>query len=102
MVVSFQLASQQFMALNGGPYFTFTPAVSFLVQCETQQEVDEFWEKLSQGGKTEQCGWLKDRYGVSWQIVPAALGEMLSDPDPARAQRVMQAMLQMTKIDIEG
>ena len=101
MVVSFQLAGQQFMALNGGPYFTFTPAVSFLVQCETQQEVDEFWEKLSQGGKTEQCGWLKDRYGLSWQIIPTALGEMLSDPDPARSQRVMQAMLQMTRIVIK-
>lgn len=102
MVVSFQLAGQQFMALNGGPYFTFTPAVSFLVQCETQQEVDEFWEKLSKGGKTEQCGWLKDKYGLSWQIIPTALGEMLSDPDHAKSQRVMQAMLQMTKIDIEG
>lgn len=101
MVVSFQLAGQQFMALNGGPYFTFTPAVSFLVQCETQQEIDEFWNRLSQGGKTEQCGWLKDKYGVSWQVVPTVLGELVSDPDPARSQRVMQAMLQMTKIVIK-
>lgn len=100
MVVTFQLDGQQFMAINGGPYFTFTPAVSFLVSCETQQEVDEFWNKLSDGGKTEQCGWLRDKYGVSWQIIPAILGELMGDPDPARSQRVMQAMLQMTKIDI--
>lgn len=102
LVVAFQLDGQKFMALNGGPYLAFTPAISFLVQCETPQEIDEFWDGLSQGGKTEQCGWLKDRYGVSWQVVPTILGEMLSDPDPARSQRVMQAMLQMTKIDIGG
>ena len=94
MVVTFQLEGQDFMALNGGPQFRFTPAISFLVNCETQKEVDELWEKLSaDGGETNRCGWLQDKYGVSWQIVPTVLGELMSDPDPARAQRVMKAML---------
>jgi len=101
MVVKFQLEGQEFLALNGGPQFTFTPAVSFVVNCKTQREVDEFWEKLSEGGKTNQCGWLQDKYGLSWQIVPTALGEMLQDKDPKKSQRVMKAMLQMTKIEIQ-
>ena len=100
MTGTFQLDGQEFMALNGGPYFKFTEAISLFVNCETQEEVDELWEKLSEGGEISQCGWLKDRYGLSWQIVPTALGEMLGDPDPKKAQNVMQAMLQMTKIDI--
>jgi predicted 3-demethylubiquinone-9 3-methyltransferase (glyoxalase superfamily) len=100
MTGTFQLDGQEFMALNGGPYFKFTEAISLFVNCETQEEVDELWEKLSEGGEISQCGWLKDRYGLSWQIVPTALGEMLGDPDPKKAQSVMQAMLQMTKIDI--
>jgi len=100
MTGTFQLDGQEFMALNGGPYFKFTEAISLFVNCETQEEVDELWEKLSDGGEISQCGWLKDRYGLSWQIVPTALGEMLGDPDPKKAQSVMQAMLQMTKIDI--
>lgn len=103
MTVVFELEGQRFMALNGGPVFKFSPAISFLVNCETQQEVDELWEKLSQGGEIEQCGWLKDRYGVSWQIVPAILGEMLTqDKDARRVERVTKAMLQMKKIDIQG
>jgi len=100
MTVSFQLDGQQFVALNGGPVFTFSPAISFVVNCQTQQEVDELWDKLSAGGEQQQCGWLKDKYGVTWQIVPTALGELLSNPDAAKAQRVMQAMLQMNKLDI--
>src|SRR5947209_19748692 len=100
MSVTFQLEGQEFFALNGGPQFTFSPAVSFFVNCETQQEVDELWEKLSAGGQQEQCGWLRDKYGLSWQIIPSVLGTMLQDKDPAKAQRVMQAMLQMDKIDI--
>jgi predicted 3-demethylubiquinone-9 3-methyltransferase (glyoxalase superfamily) len=99
---TFRLRGQEFMALNGGPEFTFTEAISFFVGCETQDEVDELWEKLSEGGEEQQCGWIKDRYGLSWQIVPTRLGELLSDPDPARSQRVMAAMLKMGKIDIEG
>jgi predicted 3-demethylubiquinone-9 3-methyltransferase (glyoxalase superfamily) len=102
MTVSFELEGQEFMALNGGPQYKFTEAISFFVDCETQEEVDELWEKLSEGGEKGPCGWLKDKYGVSWQIVPTVLGEMLNDPDPAKSQRVMQAMLQMKKIDIEG
>ena len=102
MTVSFQLDGQQFVALNGGPVFSFSPAISFVVNCQTQQEVDELWDKLSAGGEQQQCGWLKDKYGVTWQIVPTALGELLGDPDAAKAQRVMQAMLQMTKLDIKG
>lgn len=101
MTASFQLDGQELMALNGGPYFKFTEAISLFVNCETQAEVDELWDKLSEGGEKEQCGWLKDRYGLSWQIVPTALGEMLGDPDPRKSQNVMQAMLKMTKIDID-
>ena len=100
MTVTFQLAGQEFMALNGGPMFAFSPALSFFVTCETQAEVDEYWGKLTEGGEIEQCGWLKDKYGVSWQIVPAILGEMLQDKDPERSHRVMQAMLKMVKLDI--
>jgi predicted 3-demethylubiquinone-9 3-methyltransferase (glyoxalase superfamily) len=101
MSATFQLEAQEFMALNGGPQFTFTPAISFFVNCETQQEVDELWEKLSAGGKKERCGWLRDRYGLSWQVIPSALGKMLGDKDPEKSKRVMQAMLQMDKIDIK-
>jgi len=101
MGVTFQLEGQEFMGLNGGPHFTFSPAISFFVSCETQQEVDELWEKLSQGGEKQRCGWLKDKFGVSWQIIPTALGEMLSDPNPEKSARAMQAMLQMDKIDIK-
>jgi predicted 3-demethylubiquinone-9 3-methyltransferase (glyoxalase superfamily) len=100
LTAKFQLDGQDFIALNGGPTFTFTEAISFLVDCQTQQEVDEYWETLSAGGSKSQCGWLKDKFGLSWQIVPRALMEMLRDKDPAKSQRVMQAMLQMTKIDI--
>jgi predicted 3-demethylubiquinone-9 3-methyltransferase (glyoxalase superfamily) len=100
MTASFELEEQQFTALNGGPRFKFTEAVSFVVSCETQDEVDELWERLSEGGQTQQCGWLKDKFGLSWQIVPIALMELMSDPDPNRSRRVMEAMLQMTKIDI--
>jgi len=100
--VTFQLDGQEFFALNGGPQYTFSPAISFFVRCETQQEVDELWAKLSAGGAEQPCGWLKDRYGLSWQVVPSVLGRMLQDEDPARAQRVMQAMLGMKKIDIQG
>ena len=101
MVGEFELAGQRFMALNGGPQFPFTEAISLLVNCEGQEEVDELWDKLTQGGgQPSQCGWLKDKFGLSWQIVPTALGQLLSDPDPVKSQRVMQAMLQMQKIDI--
>jgi predicted 3-demethylubiquinone-9 3-methyltransferase (glyoxalase superfamily) len=100
MVAQFQIEGQDFLALNGGPQFKFTEAVSFVVNCETQDEVDYFWEKLSEGGHTSQCGWLKDKFGLSWQIVPTAMGKLLGDRDPARSQRVTKAMLQMTKIDI--
>ena len=101
MSATFELDGQQFYALNGGPQFTFTPAISLFVNCETQQEVDELWEKLSEGGKKERCGWLKDKYGLSWQIIPSALGKLLGDKDSAKANRVMMAMLQMDKIDIQ-
>ena len=101
MTVSFELNGQEFIALNGGPLFSFTEAISFVVNCKTQAEVDELWAKLSEGGKEVQCGWLKDKFGLSWQIVPTVLGELLSDPDPQKAQRVMQAMLQMVKLDIK-
>jgi len=101
MSATFQLDGQDFFALNGGPQFTFTPAISFFVNCETQQEVDELWEKLSEGGEKGRCGWLKDKYGLSWQIIPFVLGMMLQDKDAEKAKRVMQAMLQMDKIDIE-
>jgi len=100
MTVAFELDGQQFVALNGGPQFPFTEAISLLINCETQQEVDELWEKLSAGGEKSQCGWLKDKYGLSWQVVPTALNRMLADKDPEKAQRVMQAMLQMSKIDV--
>jgi predicted 3-demethylubiquinone-9 3-methyltransferase (glyoxalase superfamily) len=102
MSATFELDGQEFIALNGGPMFTFSPAISFFVKCETQAEVDHFWETLSAGGEIQQCGWLKDRYGVSWQIVPTVLGDMLADEDAERARRVMHAMLQMKKLDIEG
>jgi len=101
MSATFQLDGQEFMALNGGPQFTFSPAISFFVNCETQEEVDELWEKLSAGGEKQRCGWLKDKFGVSWQIIPSALGEMLSDADAGKSSRVMKAMLQMDRIDIE-
>ena len=101
MTVGFELAGQEFMALNGGPLFTFSEAISFIVNCETQEEIDTFWQKLSEGGKTGQCGWLKDKYGLSWQIVPTALGEMMKDKDPKTSERVMSALLQMTKLDIK-
>lgn len=100
MVAAFQLEGQDFLALNGGPQFTFSPAVSFTVNCETQAEVDHYWERLSDGGRTNQCGWLADRYGLSWQVVPTVLGELLQDKDAAKSSRVMKAMLQMTKLDI--
>ena len=102
MSVTFQLDGQEFIALNGGPQFTFTPAVSFLVSCETQEEVDRLWEKLSEGGRKDRCGWLQDKFGLSWQIVPAVLGKMLHHKDPDKSKRVMQAMLQMAKLDIAG
>src|SRR6266478_6166019 len=101
MTVEFQLEGQQFVALNGGPRFKFTEAISFVVNCKTQAEVDKFWKKLSAGGKEVQCGWLKDKFGLSWQIVPTVLGELLSDKDAANSQRVMQAMLKMVKLDIK-
>lgn len=101
MIVTFQLEGQDFIALNGGPQFTFSQAISFLVNCETQEEIDELWNKLSEGGETQQCGWLKDKYGVAWQIVPTVLGEMMQDKDGERSERVMKAVLQMVKIDIK-
>jgi len=102
MSATFQLEGQEFFALNGGPQFSFTPAISLFVNCETQQEVDDLWEKLSQGGAKERCGWLKDKYGLSWQIVPSVLGKMLQDKDAQKSNRVMKAMLQMDKIDIKA
>ena len=102
MTVAFELRGQKFLALNGGPIFTFSPAISFIVNCETQEEVDELWAKLSGGGEKQRCGWLKDKYGVSWQIVPTILGKLLQDPDRERSRKVMQALLQMEKIDIQG
>jgi predicted 3-demethylubiquinone-9 3-methyltransferase (glyoxalase superfamily) len=102
MTASFVLDGQEFVALNGGPEFTFSPAISFVVNCTSQEEVDELWAKLSAGGKEVQCGWLQDKYGLSWQIVPTVLIEMLNDADPIKANRVMQTMLQMVKIDIDS
>lgn len=102
MSATFELAGQEFMALNGGPSFGFAQGISLFVDCETQEEVDELWERLSDGGEKGPCGWLTDRFGVSWQIIPRALGELLGDEDPEKAKRVMQAMLQMSKIEIEG
>jgi predicted 3-demethylubiquinone-9 3-methyltransferase (glyoxalase superfamily) len=102
MTVRFVLEGQQFMALNGGPIFKFSPAISFLVSCETQEEVDDLWEKLSEGGEIEQCGWLKDKFGVSWQIVPNILSEMVQEKDTMKLESVINAMLQMKKLDIQG
>jgi predicted 3-demethylubiquinone-9 3-methyltransferase (glyoxalase superfamily) len=101
MSATFQLDGQEFFALNGGPQFSFSPAISFFVNCETQQEVDDLWEKLSEGGTKERCGWLKDKYGLSWQIIPSALGKMLHDKDAGNSKKVWEAMLQMDKIDIK-
>lgn len=101
MTATFELDGQEFMALNGGPQFAFTEAISFFVNCETQAEVDELWEKLIEGGEESQCGWLKDKFGVSWQIIPSALGKMLQDEDSEKSKRVVEAMLQMRKIDIK-
>ncbi len=100
MTVAFELDGKRFTALNGGPQFKFTEAISFVVDCKTQKDVDRYWAKLSKGGEEGPCGWLKDKYGLSWQIVPTALGELLSDPDPAKSKRVMEAMLKMRKLDI--
>jgi predicted 3-demethylubiquinone-9 3-methyltransferase (glyoxalase superfamily) len=102
MVATFELLGHEFMALNGGPQFSFTPAISLVVHCDTQEEIDEYWKKLIEGGGEEvQCGWLKDKYGISWQIVPAILGDLMSDKDATKTQRVMQALLQMKKLDIQ-
>jgi predicted 3-demethylubiquinone-9 3-methyltransferase (glyoxalase superfamily) len=101
MTGTFELEGQKFMALNGGPHFKFSPAISFFVNCETQTEVDELWERLSDGGEKQRCGWVTDKFGVPWQIIPTALGKMLSDPDLVRSKNVMKAMLQMDKIDID-
>src|SRR5204863_9945827 len=100
LTVQFELDGQKFVALNGGPHFKFTEAISFVVNCQTQDEVDSYWEKLSAGGAEVQCGWLKDKFGLSWQIVPTALAELMSDPDPKKAQRVMKALMAMKKLDI--
>jgi predicted 3-demethylubiquinone-9 3-methyltransferase (glyoxalase superfamily) len=98
---SFELEGQQFIALNGGPGFPFTPAISLFVDCSTQEEVDQLWERLSEGGSKERCGWLKDRFGLSWQIIPSLLGQLMQDEDPARAKKVMDAMLKMSKIEMK-
>jgi predicted 3-demethylubiquinone-9 3-methyltransferase (glyoxalase superfamily) len=102
MTVNFELNGQEYIALNGGPRFRFTQAISFVVNCETQEEVDYFWSRLSEGGEESRCGWVMDKFGLWWQVVPTALGKLMSDPDPQKAQRVMAAMLQMGKIDIEA
>ncbi len=102
MTASFELLGQQFIALNGGPMFKFSPAVSFFVSCQTQQEVDYYWEKLAEGGKTNQCGWLDDKFGITWQIVPVMLDQVLQGDDPVKANRAMQAMMKMTKLDINA
>lgn len=102
MIVTFQLDGQEFMALNGGPEFKFTEALSLVVNCETQEEVDRLWDALSEGGEVQECGWLKDRFGLSWQIVPVALDVMMQDQDPEKVRRVTQAMLQMQKLDIQA
>ncbi len=102
MSATFTLDGVEFYALNGGPHYKFTPAISMFVSCETQEEVDELWEKLSAGGQKVQCGWLTEKYGLWWEVIPRVLGEMLNDPDPAKSQRVMKAMMQMQKIDIAG
>ncbi|GAA4341707.1 VOC family protein [Flaviaesturariibacter amylovorans] len=100
LVVPFSLDGKAFLALNGGPQYTFTEATSFVISCNTQQEIDHYWNALTEGGTPSRCGWLKDRYGLSWQVVPAQMGALMSDPDPAKAQRVMAAMMQMDKLDI--
>ncbi|HEY5996142.1 MAG TPA: VOC family protein, partial [Candidatus Deferrimicrobiaceae bacterium] len=102
MTVEFKLEGQPFVALNGGPEFTFTPAVSFVASCRTQGEIDALWEKLSRGGEEMPCGWLRDRYGVTWQVVPNVIGELMGDPDPARSERVTEALVQMKKIDVDA
>ena len=102
MSITFELEGHEFLALNGGPMFRFSPAISFFVKCATQQEVDHYWDRLSAGGTPQQCGWLQDKYGLSWQIVPNALSEMLQDKDPAKSKRVMEAMMKMVKLDIAG
>lgn len=99
--IAFELFGQEYLAVNGGPYFKFSDAISLMVNCATQEEIDELWEMLSAGGEQVQCGWLKDKYGVAWQIVPTVLGKMMADPDQAKSQRVMQALLQMKKLDIK-
>jgi predicted 3-demethylubiquinone-9 3-methyltransferase (glyoxalase superfamily) len=101
LTVLFQLDGQEFLALNGGPHFKFSPAISFIANCGTQKEIDELWKKLSEGGETEQCGWLRDKFGVSWQIVPADIGKMMQDKDAEKTDRVMRAILQMSKIEIK-
>lgn len=102
MSATFQLDGQDFIALNGGPMFTFSPAISFVVSCETQEEVDSFWDKLCAGGQPQQCGWLKDKFGISWRIIPTVLSKLLQDKDASKSARVMQAMLKMVKLDIKG
>ena len=102
MSATFELEGQEFYALNGGPMYSFTPAISFFIKCETQEEVDHYWYKLVDGGSEQPCGWLKDKFGLSWQVIPDALGQLLQDKNPQRAQRAMQAMLKMKKIDIAG
>jgi predicted 3-demethylubiquinone-9 3-methyltransferase (glyoxalase superfamily) len=102
MTVEFELDGQEFIALNGGPQFTFTPAISFSIDCTTQAEVDTFWERLSEGGRTDQCGWLQDKYGLSWQVVPSVLPALLKDDNEEKSEAVMQAMLKMTKLDIKS
>jgi predicted 3-demethylubiquinone-9 3-methyltransferase (glyoxalase superfamily) len=102
MSAMFELDGQEFIALNGGPAFTFSPAISFFVKCQTQEEVDHYWEKLSEGGERQRCGWLKDKYGVSWQIVPTILGQLLQDQDAGKSTRAMNAMMKMDKLDIAG
>lgn len=102
LVATFQLEGQEFMALNGGPMYEFTPAISLYVNCETQAEVDELWQRLSEGGKELQCGWLTDKFGITWQIIPTILGKLIGDNDPVKAKRAMDAMIRMVKIDIEG
>jgi predicted 3-demethylubiquinone-9 3-methyltransferase (glyoxalase superfamily) len=102
MTVAFQLNGQDFLALNGGPHFSFTPAVSFVVRCDSQDEIDYYWDKLSEGGEIEQCGWLRDKYGLSWQIVPSNIGEMIDDSDSSRTDKVMKALLGMKKIDMNA
>jgi predicted 3-demethylubiquinone-9 3-methyltransferase (glyoxalase superfamily) len=101
MTGTFEIEGQQFMALNGGPHYSFTPAISLFVNCETEKEVDELWDKLLAGGQPQRCGWITDKFGLTWQIIPKQLGDMLGDPDPGKSQRVMKAMLQMVKIDLE-